>query len=54
MPASSRERFHALEDQPVLRRLAVYRIEDGTVRECWTYDGDQAAIDRLIGRSAPG
>jgi ketosteroid isomerase-like protein len=45
----AREQFNALPGAPVLRRLAVYRVEDGNVCECWVYDADQAAIDRLIG-----
>lgn len=30
-------------------RILVYTVADGKLRECWVYDSDQAAIDRLIG-----
>jgi ketosteroid isomerase-like protein len=45
----AREQFHVMDDPPVIQRLAVYRIVDGRMHECWMYDGDQALIDRLIG-----
>lgn len=43
------EQFHVMADPPVLQRIAAYRVVDGTMRECWMYDGDQSLIDRLIG-----
>lgn len=45
----AREQFHAAPGAPVLRRVAVYRVVDGWLHECWVYDDDQAMIDRLIG-----
>ena len=37
-----------LGDPPVrCRRLLLYRVEDGLLRECWLYDEDQAFIDGL-------
>ena len=32
-----------------VERVLVYRIAGDKLAECWGYDGDQAAIDRLIG-----
>ncbi|WP_066652007.1 MULTISPECIES: nuclear transport factor 2 family protein [Sphingomonas] len=31
-----------------VERVLVYRVADGKLAECWVYDADQAAIDRLI------
>jgi hypothetical protein len=31
-------------------RMLVYRVENGLLRECWLYEADQDAIDRLVGR----
>ena len=45
----AREQFHAAPGAPILRRVAVYRVVDGWLHECWVYDDDQAMVDRLIG-----
>lgn len=30
-----------------VRRVLLYRVEDGKLRECWLFDEDQRFIDRL-------
>jgi len=30
-----------------VRRVLLYRVEDGKLRECWLYDEDQRFIDQL-------
>lgn len=30
-----------------VRRVLVYRVEDGKLRECWLYDEDQRFVDEL-------
>lgn len=30
-----------------VRRVLVYRVEDGKLRECWLYDEDQRFVDQL-------
>lgn len=45
----AREQFHAAPGAPILRRVAVYRVVDDWLHECWVYDDDQAIVDRLIG-----
>ncbi|MBX9795847.1 nuclear transport factor 2 family protein [Sphingomonas sp.] len=32
-----------------VERVLVYAVADDRLAECWVYDGDQPAIDRLIG-----
>lgn len=44
-----RERMTTPEGAREVERVFVYRIENGSMRECWLYDSDQALIDRLIG-----
>jgi hypothetical protein len=36
-----------------VRRVLLYRVEDGQLRECWLYDEDQRFIDKLWS-SEPG
>ena len=36
-----------------VRRVLLYRVEDGKLRECWLYDEDQRFIDKLWS-SEPG
>ncbi len=45
----ARERLGTGDAAIELDRVLVYTIADGKLRECWVYDSDQAAIDRLIG-----
>ncbi len=33
-----------------VRRVLLYRVEDGRLRECWLYDEDQRFIDALWSR----
>jgi ketosteroid isomerase-like protein len=35
------------DEATVVRRLFVYTVRDGKLAECWLYDQDQRAIDRL-------
>ena len=37
-----------------VRRVLLYRVEDGKLRECWLYDEDQRFIDGLWSSSEPG
>jgi len=30
-----------------VRRVLLYRVEDGKLRECWLYDEDQRFVDKL-------
>jgi hypothetical protein len=30
-----------------VRRVLLYRVEDGKLRECWLYDEDQRFVDEL-------
>ena len=30
-----------------VRRVLLYRVQDGKLRECWLYDEDQRFVDRL-------
>jgi ketosteroid isomerase-like protein len=45
----ARERLGAEGAAIEVERVLVYRVADGKLAECWVYDADQAAIDRMIG-----
>lgn len=45
----ARERFGTGDGVMEVDRVLVYTVADGKLRKCWVYDGDQAAIDRLVG-----
>ncbi|MFM7252264.1 MAG: nuclear transport factor 2 family protein, partial [Ilumatobacteraceae bacterium] len=30
-----------------VRRVLLYRVQDGRLRECWLFDGDQRFVDEL-------
>ena len=44
----ARERFHAAEGAPEVRRVFLYRIQHDLLAECWVYDDQQALIDQLL------
>ena len=37
-----------------VRRVLVYRVEDGKLRECWLYDEDQRFVDQLWSNDPAG
>lgn len=45
----ARERLGSGDSAFEAERVLVYTVADGKLAECWVYDGDQPAIDRLIG-----
>jgi ketosteroid isomerase-like protein len=45
-----RERFHRADGPPVdIHRANVYRVVDDQIAEIWIFEGDQYAVDALLG-----
>jgi hypothetical protein len=48
-----RERFHQDDGPPVvIHRANVYRVVDDAIVEIWIFEGDQYAVDALLGAAA--
>ena len=43
------ETVGAGEEERQIRRVLLYRVHDGRLRECWLFDEDQRLVDRLWG-----
>ena len=50
----ARERLGRGEQQRVVRRVALYKVRDDKLAECWLYDHDQRFIDTLWSTPTPG
>jgi ketosteroid isomerase-like protein len=44
-----RERFHRPEGPVDIHRANVYTVRDGQIVEIWIFEGDQYAVDALLG-----
>jgi len=45
-----RERFHQADGPPIdIHRANVYRVVDDRIAEIWIFEGDQYAVDALLG-----